>query len=383
MTKFFLPLILAAGMHAVSIQAQPKYTVTAICQGSGGGINSNGDVCGSLTDAAFTQHAFLYKKGKLTDLGVYKTSTPPVAGFPPESDSTSALAVNNADFVVGSLFDFVPVTNDFTADSFAYSNGKIVPIAPGSSDGGFSSAAAAVNNSGEVAGSYAEVDAIWNPITGYWHARGFLYRNGMFADIGSLGGYFSEAFDINGAGQIVGSSTPVLGGAEAIPWEAFLYRNGKMQAIGGASSNRFVPSAINDNGWIAGAVYAYPVELSVYGGVPGAVLEHALANGTSVQNLSTAVLYINGRFTNIPSSVSAVSINNAGTVIGYSATSVFIYGGGKSYDLNALVQGNWTITEVGHINDAGQIAATGIVKGSDGTVTYALSLSPANNSLRP
>jgi hypothetical protein len=157
-----------------------------------------------------------------------------------------------------------------------------------------------------------------------------------------------------------------------------------MQAIGGASSNRFVPTAINDSGWIAGSLWAYPVIMSILNSGPDE-LEGSYVNGVYVENTSTAVLYVNGRFTNIPNGVSVISINNNGIVIGYgtAGSGIFVYGNGKAYDLNALVQGNWTITNVGHINDAGQIAATGIVKGSTNGVTYALLLSPASSSSVP
>jgi probable HAF family extracellular repeat protein len=92
-TKFFLPFILAAGMHAA--YAQPRYTVTEICECIANGINNNGDVCGSLAN----NHTFLYKKGKITDLGVWMDA------YPKDSDSTQALALNNSDFVVGSFYD--------------------------------------------------------------------------------------------------------------------------------------------------------------------------------------------------------------------------------------------------------------------------------------
>ena len=382
-TKFFLPLILAAGMHAVSVQAQPKYTVTAICEGYGAGINNNGDVCGSIVEPVNANgvaalHAFLYKKGKVNDLGVYNSGFQSTI-FPPEY-YTLGKAINSSDFVVGEIYD---TRNGFNLiDSFAYLNGKIVPIAGGGDDGGFSSSSAAVNNSGWVVGSYDAGGTVTNPAPYPTSAtaRAFLYRNGITYDIGTLGGVEtqSQAFDINNAGQIVGSSTTAPG--DNMPWEAFLYQNGRMQAIGGASSNRFVPSSINDNGWIAGTLFAYPVTFVVPDGGPGEV-NGSLNNGTSnYQSSLTAVLYVNGRFTNITKSVNAVSINNNGIVIGYSATGVYVYGNGKTYDLNALVQGNWTITEVGHINDAGQIAVTGIVKGSTNGIPYALLLSPENSS---
>ncbi len=43
-------------------------------------------------------------------------------------------------------------------------------------------------------------------------------------------------------------------------------------------------------------------------------------------------------------------------------------------NMNDLVSGGWKIVSVGHINDYGQIAATGTRPGS--TVTYAVLLSP-------
>jgi hypothetical protein len=45
------------------------------------------------------------------------------------------------------------------------------------------------------------------------------------------------------------------------------------------------------------------------------------------------------------------------------------------HNLNDLLDGNWQIVSVGHINDFGQIAATGTMRGS--TVTYALLLTPS------
>jgi probable HAF family extracellular repeat protein len=376
-TKFFLPLVLAAGMHAATVQAQPKYSITAICKGDAMGINNNGDVCGSFptvpnADGAIPHHAFLYKKGKITDLGVYVNPNGP--GIFPAFYETAGTAVDNSDIVVGQIFD--ARNGDDLIDSFVDLSGKIVPIATGDDDGGFASSAAAINNSGWVVGSmgYASKPPV---LTDSPTPRGFLYRNGTTYDLGTLGGYFSQAFDINNAGQIVGCSTAVVGGLET-PWQAFLYQNGKMQAIGGHFSQYFVPAAINDNGWIAGTLYNHQVTFNIPDSGPGEV--GFVPNGTA--EIATVELYINGNWI-ITGTGTAVSMNNSGLVIGYNSTGLFIYGGGKTYDLNALIKGDWTITNVGHINDAGQIAATGIVKGSDGTVTYALLLNPTNSGLRP
>jgi probable HAF family extracellular repeat protein len=376
--KTFFSLVFLMVSSFATAYAQPKYSVTAICQGVANSINNNGDVCGA---SSTTFHAFLYKKGKLADLGVWVDPQ-----FPKDSNSTSGFAVNNSGFVVGSISN-APSGGNFTRDSFAYLNGKIVPIATGSGDGGFSSQAWAVNNSGWVVGSYDAGGSV-TPTLGDATARAFLHRNGTTYNLGTLGGYFSEAFDINNAGQIVGSSTAVTGGLAHTPFEAFLYQNGKMRAIGGKLSPYIVPWAINDNGWIAAALYAYPVEFVVPDGEPGWV-NYSLNNGTTNEQSSDAYVIVNNATWLFIGPGHPVSLNNSGTVIGttdvYTTSGnvgIFIYGGGKTYDLNALVKGNWTITQVGHINDAGQIAATGIVKGSTNGATYALLLSPSN-SMRP
>jgi hypothetical protein len=180
----------------------------------------------------------------------------------------------------------------------------------------------------------------------------------------------------------------VTGDLEHAPFEAFLYQNGKMQAIGGKFSPYTVPWAINDNGWIAAALYAYPVEFVVPDGAPGNV-NYALNNGTTNEQSSDAYVIINNATWFFIGPGHPVSLNNSGTVVGttdvYTTAGnvgIFIYGNGKTYDLNTLVHG-WTIADVGHINDAGQIAATGFAIGTDPSVTYALLLSPANNSIRP
>ena len=178
---------------------------------------------------------------------------------------------------------------------------------------------------------------------------------------------YSIANDINNAGQIVGVSSNVGGDV------GFLWNNGKMRSIGS-----FSPNAINDSGWITGTN-------PVFSPVAGA----------------TAVLYVNGRLINLGAlpgylGSEGVSLNNSGVVVGdllgnitttstgsdgtvytntyVGSTGVFVYNG-RMQNLNGLVDGGWTIAAVGHINDFGQMAATGTKAGS--TTTYALLLSPS------
>jgi probable HAF family extracellular repeat protein len=81
--------------------------------------------------------------------------------------------------------------------------------------GGYSSAAYAINDSGQIVGSA-------NRATGSYHA--FLYSNGTMSDLGALGGALydcSEAYAINGSGQAAGYSGTATGAVHA-----FLYGNG-------------------------------------------------------------------------------------------------------------------------------------------------------------
>jgi probable HAF family extracellular repeat protein len=352
-----------------SAQAELKYRVTPIALGYGEGINNKGDVVGILSG---NNHAFLYKKGVTTDLGI----------------TASPSAVNNSeavvgDFVNGYLDGFIP-----KFDAFLWQKGTMADIAQGTGDGGFAASATAINNPGDATGSYDAGPVFHIPSRSYGAPRAFLYRGGRFTDIGTLGGFFSVAGGINNAGQIVGiaSSTASLADTDQ-SWEAYLYTNGRMQAIGGAQSGNFIPWAINDNGWITGTLSRTPTFLYTYNG------EFAEPPLDPIGTY-TAVLYINGRIKSlgtIPShetspsltSSAGISINNNGVVVGNYITNTssdpegrggFVYRDGRMYNLDDLV-GGWKIVSVAHINDAGQIAATGTPDGS--TATYALLLTPS------
>ncbi|QNA90865.1 hypothetical protein G4G28_24420 [Massilia sp. Dwa41.01b] len=85
--------------------------------------------------------------------------------------------------------------------------------------GGPSSAAAAINDVGHIAGTSFIDDDVQ-------HA--FLYRDGFMRDIGSLGGELTEARALNAADMVVGYST-YAGDIPGLDFSsAFLYRDGFM-----------------------------------------------------------------------------------------------------------------------------------------------------------
>jgi probable HAF family extracellular repeat protein len=267
--------------------------------------------------------------------------------------SSFANAVNNSGVIAGGTINYNEGDGSTAIlDAFIYKNGKLSIIAEGSLDGGQTAQATAINNRGEIVGG---LDILTFLGYRYGVEQAFLYRNGIVTPLGALGVSnssinllfftYSNATSINNAGQIVGVSTIGTTGV----YNGFLWMNGKMHAIG---SQSFRPNAINDNGWIAG------------------------------NDSSGAVLYINGLTIKLGAG-EAVSLNNSGVVVGDFrdvktgiSTGGFIYSG-KMYDLNTLIDGGWKLTEVGQINDAGQIAATGTMPGS--AVTYALLLAPSLN----
>ncbi len=311
--------------------------------------------------------AFLYKGGKITNLGAYYT---PNAST---EYGTTVGAVNNSDIVVGNIINVGG--NDGGAgayDAFSWKNGVMTDIAQGTSDGGAGADAVGINEQGTAVGTYDAVSFLHVVLFGYPHA--YVSLNGVRTDLGTLAGEntnYSSGFAINNAGQVVGVSTNVAGGlgggvySNGALYYAFLWSNGTMKAIGGAQSSKFAPTAINDNGWIAGTLNVAPVAGSYTG---------------------QAVLYVNNRF--IPlgtvkgfSTSQSLSMNDLGMVVGklMSVTplylqSVFVYDG-VMRDLNTLVDGGWKITSVGHFNNFGQIAATGTKAGS--ATTYALLLTPS------
>jgi probable HAF family extracellular repeat protein len=355
-------LMAALGLTmSAQVYAVPRYHVIPIISGHANGINGKGDVVGQTTINSegrwpfYTTfsggHAFIFKQVTptyhiYTDLGVY-SPTP----IHPVYQTMEGMAVNNSDTVVGGIFNWGYPLRDGVdeLDAFIYENGKIIDIAQGTDDGGASAYATSINNKGDVVGVLDVLTFLYNS---FGESQAFICRNGVVTPLNIIpvGNElnYSIANSINNAGQVVGGSYSESNGTYSA--HGFLWINGKTYTIGPSG---FVPRCINDNGWIVGYNFTSHFE---------------------------AVLYVYGLTIQLGEG-EAVSINNGGTVVGntfatgsYPSTGVFIYVIGKRYDINTLVDGGWTITEVGQINDVGQIAATGTMLGS--TVTYALLLTP-------
>ncbi len=110
--------------------------------------------------------------------------------------------------------------------------------------GGNYSEANDLNDRGQVVGS----STLNNP---NFIRHAFLWENGSMIDLGTLGGKTSNAYAINNTGQVVGQSDTANdpdGGAR----HAFLWHNNTMTALGTLGGNFSFAFDINDKGQVVG-----------------------------------------------------------------------------------------------------------------------------------
>jgi probable HAF family extracellular repeat protein len=295
----------------------PQWTITDIgglSQTFGGGsnayaINDRGDVTGySWAGQTVPQHdGFLWSNGEMTDLGI-----------PQGQYSSTAMALNNHGMVVGTVSG-PPHGGDRVA---IYRDGQwTLP--------GLEGEAYAVNDHGVVAGTY-------NVGNG---AHGFMLKDGLLYDLGTLGGSYSNAFGMNDKNVIVGSSYTPTGWPHGFVWDGAMHDIG---TLGGLASSLY---AINSHGTAVG---------------------YAQARDNAV-----AIVYENGRMQpiDVPGSTFSVAraINDKGAVVGQSDAGGFLYDDGRLTILSSLpgvAAAGWTFLSPAGINNRGWITGTGSHNGT-------------------
>lgn len=206
---------------------------------SGSAINNSGEIAGVSSDADAYGRAFLYSRGQLSNLGM-----------PPGKDSSSynfqftvlkGTALNDhSEMVI--IVDGPYHTRVLKSSLYLYKSRKFHRIATVSNPAMFSSVT--LNNRGVIAGNYYDRN---EKLCGFRENRGRIEKIGTL-----LHSYQTDVRAINNQGQIVGSSDFHVGNSHA-----FLYSHGKMTDLNNlipAGSGWILESAngINDKGQIAG-----------------------------------------------------------------------------------------------------------------------------------
>jgi probable HAF family extracellular repeat protein len=110
--------------------------------------------------------------------------------------------------------------------------------------------------------------------------RAISWKNGVFTDLGTLGGNFSEAYQTNNAGVIVGASQDAAGRYSPAVWE-----NGSIRSLPRLLPDYYVfagggAQAINERGDIVGYDYGYGGIHAALWPATGGVVDLGLLPGT-------------------------------------------------------------------------------------------------------
>jgi probable HAF family extracellular repeat protein len=210
---------LPAGPNSEAFAVNESLQVVGWADGAASKADSN---VRCETVSALDSHAFLWRRGRLTDLGTLggKTSL----GFAPNNRATIAgisqiQAVDPNGFVACGGHPGSQIVR-----AFLYEDGKMTDLG---TLGGYDSAADTINDSGQVGGG-SDVTKMIDHALGYPHHHPFVWTKGVMKDLGTLGGEFGYSSRVTNQGTAVGFTT--------LPGEqhghGFLWEHGVMSDLG-------------------------------------------------------------------------------------------------------------------------------------------------------
>ena len=290
-------------------------------------VNNLGDVVGTAATAAGQSHAFLFRNGRMVDLGTLAGGT-----------ASQASAISDGGVIVGTsgINGYGPMFPEFT-QGFVWQDGTMQSVGALYCPCSFNrrhgtSRALAVNSANRVVG---------DSMTGRASYKGaFLWQSNELRGLISLNDTTSDstAYAISDADEIVGE----------IAGRAFAARAGVLDDLGTLPGDtRSRATAVNIVGQIAG--------------------DSVTAAGTP-----RAFIWDLGRMRSLgtlpgDAASEALAINAAGDVVGRSGAADFsrsravAWQGGVPIDLNQrITAGEWTLSTAAAINDLGQIVGAGL-----------------------
>ena len=351
-----------------------------------------------FTDDCLVAHAFQSQGGHLTDLGALREGFSSASGWISANGLIAGWSENGD---TDPTFFGVPVVH-----GVLWKNGAIKDLA--TLNGGYESAALAVNSKGQVVGAadndITDATPISSDVYGWGtQTRAFLWQNGVMRDLGTLGGTDAVAFLVNERGQIVGvsytdSNPSSYCGQNLQSFNttgAFLWENGVMTNLGSFGGTCTFASNLNNRGEIVGLStttgdqfqHAFLWKDGSFSELPnanggnnsaglalnegGAVAGFASLPGNSLLH---AALWKAGEMTDLGTvdedlCSNGYSINSRQQVVGVSVptcdfdtTRAFLWENGSIADLNALIPADSSLylTAPDTINDRGEIAGVGV-----------------------
>ena len=286
----------------------------------GTGINEAGQVVGYYTLCALGPEETFLWDGVLVTLQ-----------RPPGITDADASDINDAGLIAGTM-----ILDGIGDRAFVHDGTGFIDL--GVPAGGLLSFGGAINNQGDVVGTWGI------------SLQAFLYRDGLMIDLNAdLGTPHSEAMDINDAGQVTGW----MGLSQVEGGEAFIWQNGELTALGNPPNGSFgTGKAINEVGQVAG--YAW------IGQFPNVVTRAILWEKGEIVDLGVLPGFERS---------GAFDVNDHGQIVGRAwgvdgnpnIDAGFIWQKGVMHDLNDLILSN-TGAEIlcaTAINNQGQVTGMG------------------------
>jgi probable HAF family extracellular repeat protein len=345
LTALMAPVQLGAQEETRPKRQLTRYTVMDLgpTQSFAEGINNRGWVAGTkiLADGV-TQHAFVWRNGRQTDLGTFGGPNSSAFSKPSEWGQVAGNAETSTPDPMGE--DFCAYGTHFICLAFVWQKGVMTSLPTLGGNNGW--ATGGVNNRGQVGGTAenATLDATCaNPA---YEARPAIWEKESVRDMPTLpGDPDGSVFEINDHGQAVGATTDCA--ASPTIFHAVRWQNGTVTDLGGFGGvlNNSA-NGINNRGHVVGV-----------SDLPGDTSFHAFLWKDGIMT-DLGTLY------GLPSSW-AFGINDEEQIVGMDCDAnfdcgAFLWQDGTMTDLNTLLPNNtpWNLIVATNINARGEIVAT-------------------------